>query len=98
MASAGPPSLEIATTHLAAARTAAWIRSSTRYGKSAGRLAQLGEHLPYKQGVGGSSPSPPTIGKPRIRLSRVSKSRSAFGNRGTRATCDGAIERSRFRD
>jgi hypothetical protein len=24
-----------------------------------GRLAQLGEHLPYKQGVGGSSPSPP---------------------------------------
>src|SRR5690349_16121608 len=25
-----------------------------------GRLAQLGEHLPYKQGVGGSSPSPPT--------------------------------------
>ena len=26
----------------------------------AGRLAQLGEHLPYKQGVGGSIPSPPT--------------------------------------
>ena len=25
-----------------------------------GRLAQLGEHLPYKQGVGGSSPSPST--------------------------------------
>ena len=25
-----------------------------------GRLAQLGEHLPYKQGVGGSSPSSPT--------------------------------------
>ena len=24
-----------------------------------GRLAQLGEHLLYKQGVGGSSPSPP---------------------------------------
>ena len=26
-----------------------------------GRLAQLGEHLPYKQGVGGSIPSSPTI-------------------------------------
>jgi len=29
-----------------------------------GRLAQLGEHLPYKQGVGGSSPSPPTKKSP----------------------------------
>ena len=27
---------------------------------SFGWLAQLGEHLPYKQGVGGSIPSPPT--------------------------------------
>ncbi len=26
-----------------------------------GRLAQLGEHLVYTEGVGGSSPSPPTI-------------------------------------
>src|SRR5690554_1979733 len=26
-----------------------------------GRLAQLGEHLPYKQGVGGSIPSSSTI-------------------------------------
>src|SRR5919109_4884511 len=26
-----------------------------------GRLAQLGEHLPYKQGVAGSSPAPPTF-------------------------------------
>jgi hypothetical protein len=26
-----------------------------------GRLAQLGEHLPYKQGVTGSSPVPPTF-------------------------------------
>ena len=25
-----------------------------------GRLAQLGEHLVYTEGVGGSSPSPPT--------------------------------------
>jgi hypothetical protein len=30
------------------------------YASATGRLAQLGEHLPYKQGVGGSSPSPPT--------------------------------------
>jgi hypothetical protein len=30
-----------------------------------GRLAQLGEHLPYKQGVAGSSPAPPTFRKPR---------------------------------
>ena len=28
--------------------------------KRCGRLAQLGEHLPYKQGVTGSSPVPPT--------------------------------------
>ena len=27
-----------------------------------GRVAQLGEHLPYKQGVAGSSPVPPTTG------------------------------------
>jgi hypothetical protein len=30
-----------------------------------GRLAQLGERLPYKQEVGGSIPSPPTKGKAR---------------------------------
>jgi hypothetical protein len=29
------------------------------YDPESGRLAQLGEHLLYKQGVGGSSPSPP---------------------------------------
>ena len=28
---------------------------------SYGRIAQLGEHLPYKQGVTGSSPVVPTI-------------------------------------
>ena len=28
-----------------------------------GRIAQLGEHLPYKQGVTGSSPVVPTTGK-----------------------------------
>ena len=27
-----------------------------------GRVVQLGEHLPYKQGVAGSSPVPPTTG------------------------------------
>jgi hypothetical protein len=42
----------------AAATPTTWpdIGSNEAY---AGRLAQLGEHLPYKQGVGGSSPSPP---------------------------------------
>ena len=29
--------------------------------KKDGRIAQLGEHLPYKQGVTGSSPVVPTI-------------------------------------
>ena len=29
-------------------------------GHQFGRLAQLGEHLPYKQGVAGSSPAPST--------------------------------------
>ena len=33
----------------------------TRIIKHIGRLAQLGERLPYKQVVGGSSPSTPTI-------------------------------------
>ncbi|CAN2254573.1 hypothetical protein STZ1_40358 [Bacillus subtilis] len=31
------------------------------YGSPFGGLAQLGEHLPYKQRVGGSSPSSSTI-------------------------------------
>ena len=31
------------------------------YNGDFGRLAQLGERLPYKQDVGGSIPSPPTI-------------------------------------
>jgi hypothetical protein len=31
-------------------------------GESGGRLAQLVEHLVYTERVGGSSPSPPTIG------------------------------------
>ena len=29
--------------------------------RKVGRLAQLGEHLPYKQGVTGSSPVAPTM-------------------------------------
>ncbi len=37
------------------------VTSSSLVGSSRGRLAQLGEHLPYKQGVGGSSPSTPII-------------------------------------
>ncbi len=31
------------------------------YGKAYGSIAQLGEHLPYKQGVTGSSPVVPTM-------------------------------------
>jgi hypothetical protein len=37
----------------------------SRYAPRAGRLAQLGERLPYKQEVGGSIPSPPTRTSPR---------------------------------
>ncbi len=37
---------------------------SERQRQSFGGLAQLGEHLPYKQRVTGSSPVPPTIKKP----------------------------------
>ena len=39
--------------------------SSLACRKVTGRLAQLGEHLPYKQGVGGSIPSPPMWKRPR---------------------------------
>ena len=35
-----------------------WFDSTRRYQR--GSLAQLGEHLPYKQGVTGSSPVTPT--------------------------------------
>ena len=38
-----------------------WFESSRRYHfYLCGSLAQLGEHLPYKQGVTGSSPVTPT--------------------------------------
>ena len=36
-----------------------------------GRLAQLGEHLPYKQRVTGSSPVAPTISGPVVQLVRM---------------------------
>ena len=38
-------------------------RSTIIVGRFQGRLAQLGERLPYKQDVGGSSPSMPIIHK-----------------------------------
>ena len=37
------------------------FESRTGHHKKSGGLAQLGEHLPYKQRVGGSSPSSSTI-------------------------------------
>ena len=36
-----------------------------------GSLAQLGEHLPYKQRVTGSSPVTPTISGPVVQLVRT---------------------------
>ncbi len=44
--------------------------SSRRY-HFFGRLAQLGEHLPYKQGVIGSSPITPTSCGPVVQLVRM---------------------------
>ena len=41
------------------------------YGNTWGRLAQLGEHLPYKQRVIGSSPIVPTIFGPVVQLVRM---------------------------
>ena len=38
----------------------AFIINNALFGKTYGSLAQLGEHLPYKQGVTGSSPVVPT--------------------------------------
>ena len=39
--------------------------------KVCGSIAQLGEHLPYKQGVTGSSPVAPTIYGPVVQLVRM---------------------------
>ena len=36
------------------------VRHYERVSKTSGSIAQLGEHLPYKQGVTGSSPVVPT--------------------------------------
>ncbi len=44
-----------------------WGFAPARVGRrqaSLGGLAQLGEHLPYKQGVAGSSPASSTIRRP----------------------------------
>ena len=43
---------------------------STSAAARCGSIAQLGEHLPYKQGVTGSSPVAPTIG-PVVQLVRM---------------------------
>ena len=40
-------------------------------GEACGSIAQLGEHLPYKQGVTGSSPVVPTISGPVVQLVRM---------------------------
>ena len=45
-----------------------WFDSTRRYH---GSLAQLGEHLPYKQGVTGSSPVTPTKYGPVVQLVRM---------------------------
>jgi hypothetical protein len=37
------------------------VVATTTWASELGRIAQLGEHLPYKQGVTGSSPVVPTI-------------------------------------
>ena len=43
-------------------RVTSWPRSESRLaGIEPGRLAQLEERFPYKEEVGGSSPSTPTI-------------------------------------
>ena len=46
-----------------------WFKSSRRY--QDGRIAQLGEHLPYKQGVIGSSPIASTIRGRVVQLVRM---------------------------
>ena len=45
------------------------MRRQKRDGR--GRIAQLGEHLPYKQGVTGSSPVVPTIYGAVVQLVRM---------------------------
>ena len=52
-------------------RSSSTSASATVRGR--GRLAQLGERLPYKQEVGGSIPSPPTREGPGNRAFRVSE-------------------------
>ena len=49
--------------HIARLYTPTFLRVRVRFirGIDNGRVAQLGEHRPYKPGVTGSSPVPPTI-------------------------------------
>jgi hypothetical protein len=58
-------------------------RRLTGYAAETGRLAQLGERLPYKQEVGGSIPSPP-IGRKPFRYAASTDSTSEEGS-GARA-------------
>ena len=46
---------------------AGWVGEETAYDGGFGRLAQLGERLPYKQEVGGSIPSPPMAQRSHLR-------------------------------
>ena len=54
-----------------------------------GRLAQLGERFPYKEEVGGSSPSTPTGQKPLPRAkNRYTTRIFAYGTAARLITCD----------
>src|ERR687888_1021448 len=55
---AGVEAITVPATTVATAVSA--NRVIALYSRELGRLAQLGERLPYKQEVGGSIPSPPT--------------------------------------
>jgi hypothetical protein len=57
----------------------------SRWGHKLGRLAQLGEHLPYKQGVGGSSPSPPISRARFARAARCPRRRRRSGPNARRS-------------
>jgi hypothetical protein len=54
------PPRQVAQDQRGPAEPASFEPSSARLSSEQGRLAQLGERLPYKQEVAGSSPAPPT--------------------------------------
>ena len=62
------------------------------YRQSDGSIAQLGEHLPYKQGVTGSSPVVPTIcGNGSVverHLAKVNVASSKLVSRSIVVSCD----------